>query len=124
MNNSKLTLYGGWTLSILPSLMLLLSAAMKFSDSPEFKAGFDHLGWPMSVSRPLGFIEIAVVLIYLFPRTAALGAILCTGYLGGAMAAHIRIGEQAYTQFLLGVMIWGGLWFRDARLRSLIPLMR
>jgi hypothetical protein len=124
MNNSKLTLYGGWALSIIPSLMLLLSAGMKFSSSPDVQAGFDHLGWPMGVSRPLGFVEIAVVLIYLFPRTAALGAILCTGYLGGAMAAHIRIEEQAYTQFLLGVTIWGGLWFRDARVRALIPLMR
>jgi len=73
---------------------------------------------------PLGILELVITVMYLIPRTAVLGALLLTGYLGGAVAAHLRINEAWIVQFLLGVTIWGGLYFRDARIRELIPVFK
>jgi hypothetical protein len=114
----------GWVVGALPALVLLFSASMKFSGSRELVEGFNHLGWPVSLAAPLGILEATVALLYLFPRTAVLGAILVTGYMGGAMAAHVRIGEPFFMQFLMGVLIWGGLYLREPRLGALIPLRR
>jgi len=111
----------GWVLSILPSLMLLFSAAMKLAGGPQLADGFAHLGWPIKLAAALGVLEVAVTLLYLYPRTAVLGAILVTGYLGGATATHVRIEEAAIAQPLLGAAIWGGLYLRDTRIRALIP---
>ncbi len=122
MQNSTLQTWAGRILTALPALMLVFSASMKFMGGPDLAKGFEHLGWPLPQSLILGVVEIAVTVIYLIPRTAVLGAILVTGYLGGAMAAHARIEEPWIVQFLLGVMVWGGLYFRDERIRKLIPL--
>ncbi len=119
---STFQLWSGRILTGLPSLMLFFSAAMKLKGGPDLAAGFEHLGWPVSLAMPLGILELSITLIYLVPRTAVLGAILLTGYLGGALAAHLRINEAWFIQFLLGVMIWGGLYFRDSRIRQLIPV--
>lgn len=119
---SKTRIWAGYILGGLPALMLLFSGVMKFSGTPELAEGFGQLGWPVSLAVPLGILEIAVTLLYLIPRTSILGAILVTGYLGGAIATHVRIGDAFWVQFLLGVAIWGGLYLRDARLRALIPL--
>jgi hypothetical protein len=83
--------------------------------------GFEHLGWPLGLAVALGVVELACVVIYLFPKTAVLGAILLTGYLGGAVAAHVRLEEQFAMPVILGVMLWGGLYLRDIRLRALLP---
>ena len=72
----------------------------------------------------LGILEVACTVIYLIPRTAVLGAILLTGYLGGATATHVRIGEPWFMPVLLGVVVWLGIYLRDPRLRALIPLRR
>jgi hypothetical protein len=72
----------------------------------------------------LGIVELGSVIIYLIPQTAVLGAILLTGYLGGATATHLRIGEPYYAAVLLGVLVWGGLFLREERLRLLIPLRK
>lgn len=82
------------------------------------------LGWSIHLAVPLGILEIAVTLIYLYPRTAVLGAILVTGYLGGAVATHVRIGDAFWMPVLLGVLVWGGLFLRDLRLRALLPINR
>jgi len=123
---SKAMFWGGWIMSILPVLMLLMSAAMKFMQPPEMKEGIEKLGWQMHHVLPLGIVELTSVVLYLFPRTAALGAILITGYLGGAIATHMRIGDPFVPAMLvpiiLGVLVWGGLWLRDARVRSILPL--
>lgn len=119
---STLQLWAGRILTGLPSLMLLFSAAMKLKGGPELATGFEHLGWPVALAIPLGILELTCTVIYLIPRTAVLGAILLTGYMGGAVAAHLRINEAWFVQFLLGVMIWGGLYFRDSRIRQLIPV--
>lgn len=121
---SKTARYSGYVLSALPSLLLLFSASMKFTHPASLDAGFEHLGWPVSLALTLGILEAGCVVIYLIPPTAILGAILMTGYLGGAMATHLRIGEPVFMQLALGVLAWGGLFLRDPRLRALIPLRR
>lgn len=120
--SSKLYVWGGRILTALPAIMLTFSAVMKLMGGPELAAAFEHLGWPISLAVPLGILELAVTALYLFPRTSVLGAILLTGYLGGALATHLRIHEPWFIQFLLGAMAWGGLYLRDPRLRELIPI--
>lgn len=122
---SKKALWGGRVLSALPLLMLLPSAAMKFLKPPEVIEGFVRLGYPESLALGLGILELACTAVYLIPRTSVLGAILLTGYLGGATATHVRVGDP-FSMFIipviLGVLVWGGLFLRDPRLRALIPL--
>ena len=95
---------------------------MKLAGGPQLAEGFAHLGWPTSLAVPLGVLEIGCVAIYFVPATSVLGAILLTGYLGGAVATHVRLGEPFGVQVLLGVLVWLGLYLRDARLRALLPL--
>lgn len=121
---SKTARIVGWIMSILPCLMLLFSAVMKLAHPPQLDEGFAHLGIPVSQALGLGILELACTVIYLIPRTAVLGAILLTGYLGGAMEAHVRLGEPVVTHILLGVVLWGGVFLREPRLRALIPLRR
>jgi hypothetical protein len=102
--------------------MFLVSAVMKFVKPDDVVKGFAHLGWPENLAVGLGILEIACTVIYVIPRTAVLGAILLTGYLGGAIATHVRIGDPFYVPIILGVLVWGGLYLRDARLRALLPL--
>lgn len=119
---SKPMLWGGWALTILPAAVLLLSGFMKVL-KPEFIVnGFAHMGWPSELALGLGLVEIACTILYLIPRTAVLGAILLTGYLGGAVATHLRIGEPIFGAVGLGVFVWLGLYLRDARVRALAPL--
>lgn len=112
----------GWILSIIPMPLLFMSAAMKFIQPEDVTKGFEHLGWPLSLAVPLGILELACAILFLIPRTAVLGAILLTGYLGGAIATHVRLEEQFVTPAALGIVLWLGLYLRDARLRALLPL--
>jgi uncharacterized membrane protein YphA (DoxX/SURF4 family) len=121
---SKSALWTGRVLSVLPCLMLLFSGVMKFNRTPSLEEGFAHLQIDIGLAFGLGVLEIACTVIYLIPRTAVLGAILLTGYLGGAMLTHLRVGDPWIVQSLLGVALWGGLWLRDPRLRALIPLVK
>jgi uncharacterized membrane protein YphA (DoxX/SURF4 family) len=115
----------GWVLTALPALMLTFSGVSKFSDSPGVVEGFKHLGWPLQMATTLAVLELGSTLLYLIPRTTVLGAILLTGYLGGAIATHVRIGEtNVFVHCILGVVIWLGVYLRDARLRELIPWRR
>lgn len=112
----------GWVLSALPTAMLLISAAMKFARPAGFEDGLAHLGLPLPLATPIGILEVACTLVYLIPRTTVLGAILLTGYLGGAVFAHVRAGDPFVFQVFLGVLVWGGLYLRDPRIGRLIPL--
>ena len=114
----------GWIMTILPSLLLLFSAAMKLAHPPQLDEGFKHLEIPTSWALNLGLLELACVVVYLVPRTAVVGAILLTGYLGGAMLTHLRVGEPPVTHVILGIVLWGGVWLRDPRLRALMPLVK
>ena len=84
------------------------------------------MGWPTSVALVVAVLELGSLALYLIPQTAVLGAILLTGYLGGAVATHVRIGEywQCWIPVAFGVLVWLGLFLRDARVRALIPLRR
>jgi len=115
-------LWTGRVLSALPVLMLAFSAVLKFAKPPAVMEGFTHLGYPASLALALGILELGCAILYAIPRTTVLGAILMTAYLGGATATHVRIGEPFYIPVLLGVLVWGGLFLRDVRLRALLPL--
>jgi len=122
---SKAALWTGRILSALPVLALTMSAVMKIMKVPAAVEGFKHLGWPEHLAVTLGIIELSCAILYAIPATSVLGAILVTGYLGGAVATHFRIGEtQAINAVVLGIVIWLGLFLREPRLRSLIPLRR
>lgn len=122
-------LIAGRVLSGLVILFLLFDAGLKLV-SPEtaIKYSPPGLGWPLEVGTMylLGFLLLIPTLLYIWPRTAILGAILITGYLGGAIGTHVRIDSPLFSHSLfgvyLGLMLWGGLWLRDPRLRALIPL--
>lgn len=123
-NSSKAMTWIGWILSVLPSLMLLMSGVMKLMKPVDVVKGFEHLGWPDSLAFPLGIVELTCTVLYLIPQTAVLGAILLTGYMGGAIATHVRLGEPFLIQVGIGIVLWLGIFLRDARLRALIPLRR
>ena len=112
----------GWIMGILPVLMLLMSAVMKFVPNKQLQDGFTHLGWPLSLAVPLGVVELTSAILYLIPRTAVLGAILLTGYLGGAIATTLRVGDGFIPTVIMGIFLWGGLFLRDSRIRNLIPI--
>jgi len=119
--SSKTMLWVGYILAALPVLLLLMSGVMKLMAPPTVVEGFGHLGYPDSLALGIGIVELLCVILYVVPKTAVLGAILLTGYLGGATASHVRIGEPFHMAVLLGVVIWGSLYLRDARVRALVP---
>ena len=121
---SKTVRWVSYVVSALPVLMLAFSATLKFIKPPGFNEGIEHLGWTEGQMFGLGVIEFAVAAVYLVPRTAVLGAILIAAYMGGAVAAHIRVGDPFVVQIGIGVLAWLGLWMRDTRLRALIPIRR
>ena len=111
-------------------VFLLFDGAIKLVPWPVVTETMDNMGYGSSESlaRSLGIITIVCTVLYSVPRTSILGAILLTGYLGGAIASHVRIGSPLLSHTLfglyLGLMLWGGLWLRDRRLRSLFPFRR
>jgi len=120
----KLFTWTGWILSALPVAILLLSAAMKLVRPPSVVRGFEHFGYPAGVVVGIGVAELACTALYLIPRTAVLGAILLTGYLGGATATCLRVGDAYAMPVVCGVLVWAGLSLRERRLRELLPLRR
>lgn len=125
---SRLSTRAGWALSGLIILFLLMDSALKIAALQVVVEGAPALGWTADPGfwRGMGLLLLAITALYAWPRTAVLGAILLTGYLGGAVATHVRIGHPLLTHTLfgvyLGVLAWGGLWLRDPRLRTLLPL--
>ena len=120
---SKAALWTGRVISALPVLALAISAVFKFlPPNADVIKGMDHVGWPMRLMFGLGILEISCALLYAIPRTAVLGAILVTGYMGGAIATHLRVGDNFVIQALIPFLAWLGLFLRDPRLRALLPL--
>jgi len=122
---SNKQLWTGRTLSGLPALFMLLDGGMKLiKPAPVVKATL-QLGYPESVIVGIGVVLLASTLLYLIPRTALLGAVLLTGYLGGAVASNVRAGQPLFNivfPLFFGALLWGGLWLRDRRVRELLPL--
>jgi hypothetical protein len=121
---SKAAVWTGRVISGLIVALLLFSATMKFVQPKGTAEGFEHLGWPLKLALALGVLETTVSILYAIPQTAVLGAILVTGYLGGAIATHVRIGEGFIAQSVIGVLVWVALYLRDPRLRPLAPWRR
>jgi hypothetical protein len=122
----KWMLWTGRVISALPVLMLLMGAVMSFNMPEENKKQMAAMGWDASIAPALGVIELVIVLLYVIPQTAVLGAILMTGYLGGAVATHVRVEDWSHMPIaiVVGVLVWLGLWFRDYRIRSLVPFRK
>ncbi len=122
---SKKTLWTSYAVSFVPALLLLADGAAKlFKPAPVVEATV-QLGFPESTIVGMGIVLLASTILYLIPRTAVLGTILLTGYLGGAVATHVRVGSSLYSIVLpviIGVLLWGGIYLRDVRLRALLPL--
>ncbi len=112
----------GRVISGLLALLFTMSAVMKLMGGAGVTEGMAHMGLPESLRVPLGILEFSCVAIYLIPATAVTGAILLTGYIGGAIVTHLRIGEPVFVQVALGILVWLGLYLRERRLTALIPL--
>jgi len=127
--SSTAALWAGRTLSGLVILFLAFDASMKLLAVAPVTEAMEQIGWGSSagLARGLGVLLAICTLLYAVPRSSILGAILLTGYLGGAIASHLRIGSPIFTHVLfgayLGLMLWGGLYLRNGRLRRLIPLI-
>jgi len=122
---SRKRLWAGRIISALPALFLLVDGAMKLAKPEVVVKTTVELGYAETVIVSLGVLLLACTILYLIPRTAVFGAILLTGYLGGAVATQVRAGKGLFEilfPVLLGVLLWGGLVFREDRLRTLIPL--
>jgi hypothetical protein len=118
-------LWGGRIMSWLPALFLLIDGVMKLFKPVVVVEATVKLGYPENTILPIGIVLTVCTILYLIPRTAVLGAILLTGYLGGAVATHVRVGEGLFPvsfPIIFGVLLWGGLYLRNNRLRSLIPI--
>lgn len=115
----------GWVLTVLPAALLTFSGVMKLVNPPGMAEQMEKtVGWSGDLAFGLGIVELGCTLLYLIPRTTVLGAILLTGYMGGAIATHVRVGDPVYLHCVIGVVIWLGVYLRDARLRELIPWRR
>lgn len=119
------TLWAGRIISGLPALFLLVDGAMKLVKPAPVVEATVRLGYPESTIVPIGVVLIVCTILYLIPRTAVLGAILLTAYLGGAVATHVRAGEPVFSivfAIVFGVLLWLGLYLRNPTLRLLVPL--
>lgn len=117
----------GYIISALPVLFLLMDAVGKFVKPEPVVTATTELGFGENIILPLGIILLASTILYVVPKTAILGAILLTGYLGGAVATHVRIGSEVFPIVLpivIGILLWMGLYLRDIRLRSILPLRK
>jgi hypothetical protein len=123
---------GRWTyrigivLSVIPALFLTFDTVIKFTDLEVVRQSMIDLGYHSTSALTIGLIELVCLALYLTPRTSVLGAVLLTGYLGGAIATHVRVGNPLFSHVLfptyVAAMVWGGLFLRDARLRVLLPV--
>ena len=118
----------GRTISAMVAILLTLDASMKLFGVKEAIEGTTQLGFTSNLVLPLGLIQFACLVLYLAPRTAPLGALLWTGYFGGAVATHLRLGNPLFSHVLSGVyvsvLLWGGLYLRDARVRAILGPVR
>jgi len=124
MATSRKVVWVGWGISALASLMFAVSAVMKLVGGAEVEQGLAHLGIPRSMLTPLSMLELACTAVYLIPATSVLGAILLTGYMGGAICTHWRVGDPFFIPVVLAILVWLGLYLREERLKVVLPLTR
>jgi len=125
---STTAIWGGRLLTAVPVLFLLFDAVIKLIPIPAVAETFVQLGWPVSLAKGIGVLELACLVLFVVPPTSVLGALLLTGYLGGAVATHVRIGNPLFSHTLfpvyIGLLVWGALFLRDERVRALLPVRR
>jgi DoxX-like family len=116
----------GWVVSMWPVFVVGMSAHWKLTRNPGYLKMFDEIGWPANTLTLLACLQLGCIILYLIPPTAVLGAVLLTGYLGGAVAAYTRIHYPLPMTVPLSTSIiaWFGIWLREARLRQLLPIRR
>ena len=116
----------GVALTVLPVLFLIFDSVIKFTGLPIVSESMAQLGYPAGSAITIGTIEIVCLVLYLIPRTSVLGVVLLTGYLGGAIATHVRVGNPLFSHVLfptyIAAFLWAGLFLREQRLRVLLPL--
>lgn len=117
-----------WTLRGLAILFLAFDVAIKVTQSAAAVEGTTQLGYPASTVLPIGIVQLVCLLLYIAPPTNVFGAVLFTGYLGGAIATHVRLGNPLFSHVLfpiyVALLLWGGLYLQEPRLRALIPFRR
>jgi hypothetical protein len=122
---SKKRSWGGTILSAVPVMFLLFDSAVKLVKIPPVVEAMTRLGYPDATARPIGLVLLGCLILYVAPRTAVLGAVLLTGYLGGAIATHVRVEDPLFSHTLFPVYVaapsWGGLYLRDPRVRAFAP---
>lgn len=124
MQTSKRAFVIGIVLTVLAALFLTFDGVMKLASIAPVRASMIQLGYPVDLAPILGAVLLACVALYIYARTAPVGAVLLTGYLGGAVSTHVRVGDPLLSHALfpvyMGVIVWGGLYLRDARVRALV----
>ncbi len=125
---SKKMIWAGRILSGIVILFIVMDGIMHMTKGAPVVDAFARLGWPIGLAVLLAVVELVCVAVYAYPRTSVFGAILLTGYLGGAVATHLRVGSSLFGETLfpvyIGILMWGGLYGREARLRELIPFSK
>lgn len=114
----------GRILSVIPVFILSFSAFMKITKSEELMKGLEHQGIPETLVTTILVLEILSLVLYAIPQTSLVGAILITGYMGGAIMTHLRVGDGVMIQVLIPIIAWLGLYLRDERLKNLLPLRK
>jgi len=119
-------LWAGWVVSLWPVFVVCSSATWKLTHNAWYVKEFARIGWPASALTLLACLQLGCIVLFLIPPTAVLGAVLLTGYLGGAVAAYTRMGEPypVLVPLSTSIIAWLGIWLRDARLRALLPIRR
>src|SRR4029079_4912467 len=118
--------WAGRIISGLPVLVVLISSRWKLTPAPTYVAEFNRIGWPTSALEVLAFLQLTAILLFVIPQTSVLGAVLLTGYLGGAIASYVRIGEASppLVPLTTALLAWLGIYLREERLRALPPFRR
>lgn len=124
MTVSGKVVWVGRGISVVVSLFFVMSAVMKLVGGAEVMQGIAHLGLLESMLTPLSILELVCAVVYLIPATSVLGAILLTGYIGGAICTHWRVGDPFFMQVALGIVVWLGISLREVRLKALLPVRR
>ena len=119
-------LWAGRVVSVLPVLIVLMSARMKLTSDPWYVQEWGRIGWQVGALPLIASLQLAAITLYVIPQTSMLGAVLLTGYMGGAIASYMRIGEFSPPMVPLttAMLAWLGLFLREARLRQLLPIRR
>jgi len=121
---SKAKTRTGMVISWICILFLLFDSISKIFRERHTIEASQHIGWPVETLVPIGIVLLVITLLYILPRTAVLGAVLLTAWMGGATAINIRSGTPLYFPIVFGLLVWLGLWLRDERLARLLPVRK